>query len=308
MNASSPPHTPTSPAATASALSAFLRGIERRAYVLALSQCGEPTMARTALNQAMRSFRTIAASTPLSAWPASFWSVLLAEPELAGADAGAGGVPELRVLTHGPRAALLLRLVAGLDFAHASRVLGISEAAYRYASQRALQQLGDAGVSYSTLAALRERLHRQIKALPESDQQALATLRERVLTDRPEPVVVAAPAHPGLQRWLRVALALLGLAFAATFIDSHTDRQPPTGQAADGTQMLPAEVLAPAANQGDADSVTHPDYELLAQPDEHELANDLALLSWLAGDPQAFSRAPPPAPGIDTPPDNRHVP
>lgn len=299
---------PTSPAATASALSAFLRGIERRAYVLALCQCGEPAMARTALAQAMRSFRAVAAATPLSAWPASFWSVLLAEPELVGADAGAGGVPELRVLTHGPRAALLLRLVAGLDFAHASRVLGISEAAYRYASQRALQQLGDAGVSYSALAALRERLHRQIKALPEPDQQALATLREHVLAGQPESAVATTPARAGLQRWLRVALALLGLAFAATFIIPTTHRQPTASPGAAGIQPLPAEVLAPVSSQGDADSVTHPDYELLAQPDEHELASDLALLSWLAGDPQAFSRAPPPAPSADTPPDNRHVP
>lgn len=283
------PPAPAPSSTTASALSAFLRGIERRAYVLALGQCGESVRAMTALAQAMRAFRAIAPTTPLSAWPASFWSVLLAEPELTRNDApaSAGIAPELRALTHGPRAALLLRLVAGLDFAHASRVLGVSEVAYRYASQRALQQLGHAGVSYGALAALRERLHRQIKALPEADQQALAALRERVLADLPEPVPSQDPMPSGHRRWLWIALAVLGLAFAATYIPPGTSKPLATGE----SQALPADA-PPPASLGDTDIVTHPDYELLAYPAERTLAADLALLSWLAGDPQAFGTAP----------------
>ena len=75
--------TPVSPAPVSSALSAFLRGIERRAFVFVQVQCGRDEVAQAALGRAMRAFREISAHSPLSAWPAAFWALLVAQAELA---------------------------------------------------------------------------------------------------------------------------------------------------------------------------------------------------------------------------------
>ncbi len=257
------------------ALSAFLRGIERRAFVFAHVQSGDEQVAQAALGRAMRAFRSTSAVSPLSAWPAGFWALLLAQAELSQGDSE---VPELSALGSGPRAALLLRMVGGLDFPHAAQVLGVSEATYRFALQRALQQLGDAGVSYAVLGDLRERLHHQVKTLPDGRIAALAELRTRVLLGAPEPDI---PAPRMATAWGRrlpwVLLALLGLAFAATFWPQANPLQP------GGTEGLPVDTApAPPQAQSDADRVTHPDYALLAAPDDEALAADLAFLSWLA--------------------------
>ncbi|GAB2488840.1 hypothetical protein [Arenimonas alkanexedens] len=272
------PSTPSLPAVSppaSSALSAFLRGIERRAFVFVQVQCQQDEQAQEILGRAMRAFREVSAHSPLSTWPAAFWALLLAQAELAEGDSD---IPELGSLGSGPRAALLLRIVAGLDFVHAASVLGVSEPTYRFALQRALQQLGDAGVSYAALGALRERLHRQVKTLPAERAEALAELRTRVLQDAPEPV---AAAEPSTSSWRgRLAwglLLLLALAFAATFWSSRPPLMP------GGTQALPAEVGSAAVPAGsDADLVTHPDYAQIAAPADEAIAADLALLSWLA--------------------------
>lgn len=279
-----------SPAVSASpsALSAFLRGIERRAYVLALVQCGRERDAEAALARTIHAFQTLASVSPLAAWPAGFWSLLLAQPELS---AGSSGVPELVTIGSGPRAALLLRLVAGLDFPHAAQVLGVSEDTYRFALQRALQQLGDAGVSFATLRALRDRLHRQVKTLPAERTGALAALRDHALAAPPEQPVAATrrPEPPTwLTRLLWGLLALLALAFVATFLDAGSGLAPNTSEG------LPAETAVPAAPAGapsPSDVVMHPDYAQLAHPDDSELAEDLALLSWLANHPEQLAGA-----------------
>ena len=60
------------------ALAAFLRGIERRAFVFAQVQSGRDDEALASVGRAMRAFRSVSAVTPLSGWPAGFWSLLLA--------------------------------------------------------------------------------------------------------------------------------------------------------------------------------------------------------------------------------------
>jgi hypothetical protein len=232
-----------------SALSAFLRGIERRAFVFVEVQCGDADQAEAAVARAMRAFRAVSAASPLSAWPAGFWALLMAQAELS---EGRSQVPELAALSSGPRAALLLRIVAGLDFPHAAQVLGVSEGTYRFALQRALQQLGEGGVSYAALGVLRERLHRQVKTLTEERTGSLAALR-----------------------LLWTVLVLLALAFAATWL--LPDRTAPVSTA---PQSLPAEVVAPAPTE--PDPVTHPDFNLLAAPADEAMATELALLSWVA--------------------------
>ena len=268
----STPPLPAAPAPLSSALSAFLRGIERRAFVFAEVQCGDAGLAEAALARAMRAFRGVSAASPLSAWPAAFWALLMAQAELS---EGRSQVPELGALSSGPRAALLLRIVAGLDFPHAARVLGVTETTYRFALQRALQQLGEGDISYAALGLLRERLHRQVKTLTDERTAALAALRMRVLQDQPDPVVTApVPASRWPRRLLWAALVLMVLAFAATWLLPR----PPSVAA--GPQSLPVEAV-PAA-PAEPDPVTHPDFALLAAPADEALAGDLALLRWIA--------------------------
>ena len=272
------------------ALSAFLRGIERRAFVFVELQCGDDEAAEAALGRAMRAFRGLSAVSPLSAWPAGFWSLLMAQAELSG---GESQVPELSALSSGPRAALLLRIVAGLDFPHAAQVLGVSETTYRFALQRALQQLGEGGISYSALSVLRERLHRQVKTLGDERAASLAALRNRVLQHEPEPEPLPPQPSPWPRRLLWMVLVLLGLAFAATFLAA-----PETQPTAAGPQVLPPEDVPAAPVQ--PDPVTHPDFALLTAPADEALAADLALLSWVASgqaDP-----LPEPAPADETAP------
>ncbi len=284
---SAPPTSPQ-PLPPSPALSAFLRGIERRAFVFAQVQCGADEVAEAALGRAMRAFKLASVSSPLAAWPAGFWALLMAQAELS---AGHSEVPELRGLSSGPRAALLLRMVAGLDFPHAAGVLGISEATYRFALQRALLQLAEGGISYAVLGALRERLHRQVKTLPETRTASLAELRQRVLADTPEaPPAVAKPISPRWRRWGWAALALLALAFAATFWTPAPVLPP------GGTQVLPVEAApAPAPASVSSDWVTHPDFAQLAAPGDEPVAAELALLSWIASD-EAAAAATDPAP------------
>lgn len=286
-----PPLTPPTPIPPSPALSAFLRGIERRAFVFAQVQCGADEVAEAGLGRAMRAFRSASSTSPLASWPASFWALLMAQPELS---AGYSEVPELRALSSGPRAALLLRMVGGLDFPHAAGVLGISEATYRFALQRALQQMGEAGISYAALGALRERLHRQVKTLPEPRVASLAALRARVLEGAPEPAPPSKkPTPPVLRRLAWSLLALLAMGFLATFWT------PRTALAPGGTEVLPMDPAPPRTPALLAtDAVMHPDFTQLASPGDEVLAADLATLSWFAsGEAGDFASAPTPTGG-----------
>lgn len=260
----------------------------------------------------MRAFRPVSGGMPLAGWPAAFWTLLLAQPGLS---AGASPEPELSGLGTGPRAALLLRLVGGLDFHHAAEVMGVSEPTYRFALQRALRQLGETGTSYAALGGLRERLHRRVKTLPEDRVAELAALRQRTLVDEPAPDAVAA-THPTAapdprRRWLWALLALLLAALAATWWPGLLA---PSATRDEGPAPLPGEAPPPAATPAHADTgvVTHPDYAQLAEPDDAALADDLALLSWFAAGgadavppPSADAAAPPAAPRSEATPDAR---
>lgn len=252
-------------------------------------QCGDPARALAAVEHAMRAFVPVSAGTPLSGWPAGFWSLLLAQPALSG---GEGGAPELASLGSGPRGALLLRLVGGLDFPHAAQVLGVAEATYRFALQRALQQLGEAEVSFAALGRLRERLHRQVKTLDEARVAELAALRARVLAGEPAPAPAVAPEpSPWLRRIAWAGLVALGLAFAATWW------QPAAPLPPGAVQDLPEDRGTPGAarsgpTDADAGRIIHPDYAALAVPAADALAGELDFLSWLAVE----AALPPPAP------------
>ena len=132
------------------ALAAFLRGIDRRAAVLAELQCGDPIAGDAAVAAAMRAFRTSAGPLPLAMWPQRFWALLLATPQLR-RDVAPSAWPSqwrtLAALGNGSRAAVLLRTAAGLELdAAATRksVCDIARCARRDDGQAALEFPGRA--------------------------------------------------------------------------------------------------------------------------------------------------------------------
>ena len=91
------------PAATPGAASAFLRGVGRRALVVAELQ-GDAAGAH-AVAAAMRAFSGQAATLAMADWPARFWGLLCNAPRLR-APVAATPLPHLSNLNAGDRLAL----------------------------------------------------------------------------------------------------------------------------------------------------------------------------------------------------------
>lgn len=264
----SPQSSPQLPTSTGSnAMQAFRRGIDRRAYVLARAQCGDSQLLQSALIGVDSAFKAEYAELPISQWPIRFWTLLLSRKELA---QGQSPWPALASISHGPRAALLLRLVAGLDFPHAAQVLNISETTYRFALERGLEQLHDAGFNFQELERLRDTFFEEVKQLPSEviqPQQAAETFHAI-----PEAMSAAADKAgankrpPALWRWLVLLVALV-LAVCFGWWQTRTD------------EVSTATLLALSDVQN---AVIHPDYELITRPEVQTQAQDLALLSWIA--------------------------
>ncbi|MFT3808137.1 sigma factor-like helix-turn-helix DNA-binding protein [Arenimonas sp.] len=271
------PHRPPS-----ASLQAFLRGIERRAYVLLLTQCGDAEASASALRTALDAFVAEADAMPLAQWPMRFWAIVVRQPAMLQSHRVE---PALATLSPGPRSALLLRLVAGLDFEHAAQALGAGEAAYRVALDRALARLSEQGVD---LEGLREQLQQRVRHLSERQGSDIASLRQQAMETiapeaEPANATTETDAHaPPSPRWRLVAIAslvVLLLAFAASFIWPLSP-QLPAGQ----TEALPSEASIGSPAVDDAALATDPDYALLAQPAaDSSLARELAFHSWLAG-------------------------
>ncbi|MCE7032110.1 hypothetical protein LY625_05670 [Lysobacter sp. GX 14042] len=300
------------------ALAAFLRGIERRAAVLAELQCGDPDRGDRALAAAMAEFQFTAASEDpaagqvMAAWPARFWSLLLAHPELrnhAPVRVELSATDRLASLGSGPRAALLLSLAASLEQDAAAEVMGVASGSYELAVRRALAQLSgseDQAALASQWRRLREQVHHRIKNLPAGRQRFLAEARAEALAGggieagsiaMPEPL----PAS-GRPRWLVPALwgllALCAIAFVATFFGDALLRRlagPEEGEVWSGSLQAGEE---PASRYGrQLEVLTHRDFELLADPDGMAEAGQLGFHSWLAA--QGVSAATPGAgPGL----------
>ena len=251
------------------ALVAFLRGIELRGWVFAWNQCGDEAKAEHALASAFHDFLRETTELPLAAWPIHFWSCLLAQPSLI-TPPGSGSA--LAELAPGPRAALLLRLVAGLDIGHAAKALGVAEATYEKALHRALAHPAlDAG----GVQALREALHLQVHDAPAAQRQLLATWRDEAvlaIDDAIAPDVL--PRTVGRMRRWRVIATVLAVALVA--VVAQFALRPP----AHPVQVI--DQVAPPPSMSDTIAVTHPDYLQVAAHDDAALVRDLAFLSWLA--------------------------
>ncbi len=257
--------------------------------MFAETQCGDEALAQQALASALHDFVRESRGEAIARWPLHFWTALLRQPALT--------IPRddartpLAVLTVGPRAALLLRLVAGLDFSHAADVLGVGEAAYRFALSRALADWARIDPTPGALEALRDALLARVKHLDPARVEELAAMRTAALYPATAIPVAAAPAvfwrDPPTRwpRWALAALVVLALAFVATFVWPFEAELAPNA-----TQSLPDAAIHAAPGYDDPMVVTHPDYALVADSADRAAIDHAALLSWIAaGSPTAES-------------------
>jgi DNA-directed RNA polymerase specialized sigma24 family protein len=287
------------PSPPPAALLAFLRGLERRARTLAEAQCGDADRAARIWADTAAAFPGEAAVLPVAAWPVRFWARLLAHPDMAVVEASTS---PLAALGPGPRAAILLRLVAGLDPRPAADVLGVSEPTYRYALQRGLEQARAAGIDADALQALRSQWQRQpTPTAPRPQAFAAAPVREADLAAQADvpvdfalPTSSAPPPKPQASHrsvgmpWVVGSLALvllLGIGWWLAKPASELPAPPPV-----------EELAGPPGEPPPLSPVTHPDFALVANADDVALADDLDLLSWLAAGADAATAAAP-APG-----------
>lgn len=303
------------PVTPSAALPAFLRGIERRARTLAEAQCGDPARAAAVWDATAATFTEQAAEAPVASWPVLFWARLLGHPDLA-TPALPGGTP-LGTLGPGPRAALLLRLVAGLDPRPAAEVLGVSEPTYRFALQRALEQARAAGIDADALRRLREAWQRQpapaapsravfVPAPPPPFPPLPGRPADHVVDAAKEDAPTPAPAAPavvagGVPPWRsrRRRLVAVGAVAVAALVATlfWPATPPPPARPVPLTPALVEAAPPPLA--------THPDYALIAGADDEVLAQDLAFLSWLAASGAAATpgdASEPPAPAAGATP------
>lgn len=298
------PNTLNDAAAAPAALSAFLRGVERRAAVFAELQCGDREVGDSALAAAMRAFRSHAAALPMAGWPQRFWALLLAAPPLR-RNAGQAQWPRtlsiLAPLAPLERQALLLRLAAGLAEDQAAGVLGMSEPAYQQALAAACPR--DAGGQPDLLAwrSLAEAIQQQLRDLPPERLARLAGIREDAISGsslrqtqkHPLPARRAPVAQTQYRRWpwIMLVLVLCAAALAATWWwpQRPVSPLPDPSQIADGSgvatqvdirsEALPVEMAASRFDAADY-LPTHPDFELLMDDEGEAAARDGDFHAW----------------------------
>lgn len=282
----SPSGSAASSAVPSPALVAFLRGIELRGWVFALRQAGSEAAAEQGLAHALHAFLGEARRLPLAAWPIRFWACLLRQPSLVcPAEPGAAG---LAGLPPGPRAALLLRLVAGLDIAHAAEALGVAPEAYEKALHRAL---GAPGLDPEGVEALRRELQAQMHDAPAAQRQLLATWRDEALLASAAPPPPA-PA-PVAGRWPRNAQVITAIALLVAIGSAVAWWQGVGGR---GAPPPVVDRVAPPPAMTDAIAVTHPDYLLVAHAADQAVARELPFYSWMAAATLPAPTDPPPPP------------
>ncbi len=314
----------TDAARAPAALTTFLRGIERRGAVFADLLAGDAIRAEHAYAIALRQFREQAPAQPYASWPRLFWRILAAAPKLrdgAGAAHWKGPFAALAALGSGPRAALLLRLVAGLTEADAAAALDVAAPTYRLALHRALPRRADGGPDPDAWRALDTAVRQAVHDLPAERLAHLARLREAAVQGRrpeligplppPSADVRAAPPPPHARLrgllWAGVGACALALALAASFVWPFGWRG-----AGDGVRVQPlGPADAPAARFDAASALlTERDFELLAAGPLSPPADDPAFYAWYAAerargdadkDPTAGMRDPEPLPESNQP-------
>ncbi|MCW4456467.1 hypothetical protein OK348_16935 [Flavobacterium sp. MXW15] len=291
---------PLSPAA-ASTLSAFLRGVERRALVVAELQAGDAGAAERAVAAAMRAFASHAAGLAMADWPGRFWGLLgntpqLREPVQPGQRPMA--MAHLSQLPAGERLALLLRIGAGLDEVLAATVLGGSVADYRQALADACPLDAAGHPDAAAWRVLAEQVQLQVRELAPDRLAQLARLREAALaggaTTTPAATRAVPAAGPVAPRrrgyWVAAALLLALLAAGVWWWRSGTgtprlDEPLPArdGVVVDAGPVQVEELpgAAPPARAPAVDGHAASDAAMLADP-ELALARDADFYAWFA--------------------------
>ena len=142
--------------------------LTERGAVFAELQAGDLGQGERALAATIRAFRNHAARLPMADWPLRFWSLLSATPQLREAAAGAAWPPALAHLGELPadaRAALLLRLAAGLDEGPAAQARGVDIAHYRDALARACPRDADGEADAAAWRQLAEVVQQRLRDL-----------------------------------------------------------------------------------------------------------------------------------------------
>lgn len=282
------------------ALVAFLRGVERRGAAFAQLQVGDAGIGDRALVAAMRAFRLLAARLPIADWPRQFWVLLLATPELREAPATprwGSGFGFFANLGRGPRAALLLRLVAGLGEAEAAAVLGVARPTYRLALQRALPHLEDGRPDAEAWRMLGESARHAVRDLPVERISQLARMREAAvhghrfdasrLATEPASATGSRDADTRRARWVVPAMVAVAaatvLALAASFFLPGEAGNP--GLDAGRIEVAPLPPAAPPRSTFDPETalLTHPDFDLLVDEASGDaVPRDPGFYAWLA--------------------------
>lgn len=280
MTGASPP--PTPPAAVA----AFLRGLERRARLLAQVQAGDPASAARALDVTARVFNADAGQWPLAQWPRQYWRLLLSVPAMRQpGTAPVSLLPGIARLAPTPRAAILLHLVAGLDDADAAAALGIAIDAYQARIRDALPRDALGQPDVDVWRAWRAASQRALDALPEAAAVAGTATPADATPDTPR--IRRGDDHDRRRRrlrWLWLGVVLCAAALVATFL-LH-----PRGRALLDEWRNPVHVTplppadAPQARFDAGDPALHPDLALLQAPADLRLGRELPLLAWLAAE------------------------
>ena len=191
MTAASASLSPTA----AGALSAFLRGVERRALVVAELQTGDGARAEQALVAVMRAFAAVASDLPMAQWPPRFWALLAARQALRDTPTGRwqGPLAHLGNLEPLIRLALLLRIGAGLDEDTAARLLDTDVDGYQEALAAACPRDRQGNPDAQAWRGLAEQVQQQIRGLP---AQRLKELQQPVAAGRKDdaPKTWRAPA------------------------------------------------------------------------------------------------------------------
>lgn len=162
----------------------FLRGVERRAALLAELQSGDPGQGDRALEAAILAFAQACDACDEAQWPRLFWSTLLQAPALNAEPVAPfwdGDFAPLARLDFGPRAVLLLRVVGGLDDALAAEVFGVEPGEFKQALQGALPQREDGSLDGEAWLAMNDEARYRLAHLPAERAAAIARLRDAAL-------------------------------------------------------------------------------------------------------------------------------
>lgn len=267
------------------AITAFFRGLERRAQLLAQVQAGQSRAAQAALAATERVFCQDAHQWPIAQWPQQYWRLLLSVPSM-----GRNSPPDASIPLQGiarlpatQRAAVLLHLVAAVDEQDAAGVLGISVATYQHRIREALPKDQLQQPDVDVWRAWQAAIQRELKAA-----DALPTHSDNI--DRAVKNTATPASHsPSLRSTRRkkvglwVAICICILLFAATFF------LPKRTSDASGNAVWTADIqqaalpkTEPLARFDATNLDLHPDAPMLRQPHTLALAQQLPLLAWFA--------------------------